>query len=275
MIVTTYKARWDSKKEYEKFWNNGKRYPLQQIETKPQHKPWAVLWIVVLIVAAAAFIWYYHQSKSNLTESEITVDSGSVAITIPDYNSEAVIEINEGVPFFLSEEMESITGENYSDLDNLGRCGPAVARLDRTLMPTEKRGAIGEIKPSGWVQKKYPGIVDSDPPYLYNRCHLIAYAMTGQNANELNLITGTRYMNAALMLPYEEQILRYLDRSDNHVLYRVTPVFKGAELLARGVELEAFSVEDEGEGICFNVFIYNIQPGVEIDYRTGESRLEE
>lgn len=142
-------------------------------------------------------------------------------------------------------------------------------------MPVEQRGAIGNIKPTGWVQKKYPGIVDSEPPYLYNRSHLIAYSMTGQNENELNLITGTRYMNATTMLSYEKQVLRYLDNSDNHVLYRVSPYFKGAEKLARGVELEAYSVEDNGEGICFHVFLYNVQLGIEIDYATGESRINQ
>ncbi len=124
------------------------------------------------------------------------------------------------------------------------------------------------------MQEKYEGIVDSDPPYLYNRCHLIAYALTGQNANELNLITGTRYMNVAAMLPWEEQVMRYLDDSENHVLYRVTPYFKGSELLARGVEMEAYSVEDEGQGVCFHVFIYNVQPGIVLDYSTGKSRIE-
>ena len=139
-------------------------------------------------------------------------------------------------------------------------------------MPTEERGSIGQIKPSGWVQEKYPGIVDSEPPYLYNRCHLIAYALTGQNANELNLITGTRYFNVEGMLPFEESVMRYLDKSDNHVLYRVSPYFKDDELLARGVEMEAYSVEDNGEGICFHVFVYNVQPGIELDYKMGESR---
>ena len=144
--------------------------------------------------------------------------------------------------------------------------------LERTMMPSEQRGPIGDVKPTGWVQEKSPGIVDSEPPYLYNRCHLIAYSMTGQNANELNLITGTRYMNATTMLSYEEQVLRYLDNSDNHVLYRVSPYFKGSELLARGVELEAYSVEDNGKGVCFHVFLYNVQPVIEIDYSTGQSR---
>ena len=171
-------------------------------------------------------------------------------------------------------DIKNITGEYYSELDSLGRCGVAYAMLDRSMMPDEERGDIGEIKPTGWVQNKYAGIVQSDPPYLYNRCHLIAYALTGQNANELNLITGTRYMNASVMLPWEEQIMRYLDHSENHVLYRVTPYFKEEELLARGVEMEAYSVEDEGSGMCFHVFVYNIQPGIVLDYSTGENWAE-
>ncbi len=135
-------------------------------------------------------------------------------------------------------------------------------------MPTEERGDIGMIRPTGWKQEKYPGIIDSEPPYLYNRCHLIAYAMTGQNANEKNLITGTHYMNTEGMLPYEKMVLRYLDDHDDQVLYRVTPYFSESELLARGVEMEAYSVQDEGEGICFHVFVYNVQPGIIIDYQT-------
>ena len=140
-------------------------------------------------------------------------------------------------------------------------------------MPTEERGTIGNIKPSGWNQAKYEGVIDSKPPYLYNRCHLIAYCLTAENANEKNLITGTRYMNVEGMLPFEEQVAKYLDQNDNHVLYRVTPVFDGDNLVASGVLLEAYSVEDNGEGVCFCVYCYNVQPGIEIDYKTGESSL--
>ena len=182
------------------------------------------------------------------------------------------MELNGNKPNFTEYDFSHITGENYSDLDRLGRRGKATVMLDRSMMPTEERSSIGQIKPSGWVQEKYPEIVDSEPPYLYNRCHLIAYALTGQNANELNLITGTRYFNVEGMLPFEESVMRYLDKSDNHVLYRVSPYFKDDELLARGVEMEAYSVEDNGEGICFHVFVYNVQPGIELDYKTGESR---
>ncbi|MBQ7582963.1 MAG: DNA/RNA non-specific endonuclease, partial [Lachnospiraceae bacterium] len=162
--------------------------------------------------------------------------------------------------------------ENYSELDSLGRCGEAYANLCRELMPVEERGEIGYIRPTGWVQEKYEGIIPSDPPYLYNRCHLIAYCLAAEDANEKNLITGTRYMNVEGMLPFEELVANYLDAHDNHVLYRVTPVFNGTNLVADGVLMEAYSVEDHGKGICFCVFCYNVQPGIEIDYGTGDSR---
>lgn len=204
--------------------------------------------------------------------SSSLVDSNPASI--PEYSGELSIELNGNVPGFTSYDYANVSGESYSELDKLGRCGTAFAMLDRSLMPTEERGSIGLIKPTGWVQEKYPGIVDSEPPYLYNRCHLIAYALTGQNANEKNLITGTRYFNVEGMLPYEEKVMRYLDNSDNHVLYRVSPYFKDNELLGRGVEMEAYSVEDNGEGVCFHVFIYNVQLGIEIDYKTGESKLD-
>ncbi len=165
-----------------------------------------------------------------------------------------------------------VKGEHYSPLDLLGRCGTAVAMLDRSMMPVQERESIGQVKPSGWNQAKYPGIVHSEPPYLYNRCHLIAHALTGQNANEENLITGTRYMNAETMLPWEKKVMRYLENTGGHVLYRVSPYFKNRELVARGVELEAYSVEDQGEGVCFHVFVYNVQPGIVINYQTGESK---
>ncbi len=194
--------------------------------------------------------------------------------SIPDYAGEPSVELNGNIPSFTEYDLERISGEQYSDLDSLGRCGSACAMLDASMMPQEERGEIGEVRPSGWRQKKYPGLIDSDPPFLYNRCHLIAFALTGQNANEKNLITGTRYMNFIAMLPYEQQVMRFLDSSGDHVLYRVTPYFRGAELLARGVELEAYSVEDSGRGVCFHVFAYNVQPGVVIDYRTGENREE-
>lgn len=194
--------------------------------------------------------------------------------SIPDYQGEDYIVLNDGLPCFNSWDIENITGEHYSELDRLGRCGVAYAMLDRSMMPTGKRGDIHQIKPSGWRQKKYEGLVDSDPPYLYNRSHLIAYALAGEEANELNLITGTRYMNAETMLPWEEEVMRFLEGSNDHVLYRVTPYFKGDELLSRGVEMEAYSVEDEGRSICYHVFVYNVQPGIVLDYSTGNNRAE-
>ncbi|WP_081668454.1 DNA/RNA non-specific endonuclease [Butyrivibrio sp. MC2013] len=225
--------------------------------------------VVAYVVSLRVGNFGVRLSTTNTSGSESLVNSDPSSI--PDYFGEDYVILNGGSPCFNHWDVENITGEHYSELDSKGRCGEAYAMLDRTMMPTEKRGEIGQIKPTGWVQRKYEGIVDSNPPYLYNRCHLIAYALTGQNANELNLITGTRYMNVELMLPWEEKVMSYLDNSDNHVLYRVTPYFKSNELLARGVEMEAYSVEDNGDSICFHVFIYNVQPGIEIDYNSGES----
>lgn len=195
-------------------------------------------------------------------------------LTIPAYSGQAYAIINDNMPFFEAEDKQTKTFECYSELDLLGRCGVAYANVSRELMPREKRGEIGRVKPTGWQQAKYEGIVNSRPPYLYNRCHLIAYCLTAENANEQNLITGTRYMNVEGMLPFEEQVARYLDNHDNHVLYRVTPVFDGSNLLADGVLMEAYSVEDNGDGICFCVFCYNVQPGVRLDYSNGDSELE-
>lgn len=194
---------------------------------------------------------------------------------IPAYDGRDYVSLNDGIPGFNLYDLQNVSGERYSELDPLGRCGAATAMLERSMMPKTDRESIGEIKPTGWVQKKYEGIVDSKPPYLYNRCHLIAYALTGQNANEKNLITGTRYFNAEAMLPWEIKIMEYLEHSENHVLYRVTPCFLGEELLARGVEMEAYSVEDFGKGVCFHVFVYNVQPGIVLDYATGESKILE
>ena len=241
-----------------------------------------VIAAVVLVLAVAILIVRYitYNNHVNLEGGLYSQDEPSKSLvetnpdSIPDYTGEDVIELRANLPNFTFYDFDHIKGENYMQLDPLGRCGTAYALLDRTMMPEDERGEIGSIKPTGWKQEKYPGIVDSDPPYLYNRCHLIAYALTGQNANELNLITGTRHFNSEVMLPYEIKVMRYLDHSDNHVLYRVTPYFKGNELVARGVEMEAYSIEDNGEGVCFHVFCYNVQPGIEIDYATGENRQQ-
>lgn len=192
-------------------------------------------------------------------------------LQIPEYSGQAYTTVNGNIPFFGDDEKTTESFESYSELDSLGRCGVAYANIGRKLMPTEERGEISSIKPTGWQQAKYEGIIKSNPPYLYNRCHLIAYCLTAENANEKNLITGTRYMNIEGMLPFEERVAKYLEKRDYHVLYRVTPIFEGDNLLASGVLMEAYSVEDEGEGICFCVYAYNVQPGVEIDYKTGKS----
>ena len=181
-----------------------------------------------------------------------------------------ILEDNQ--PAFTQEEITDESYESYSPLDSLGRCGVAMASVGQDLMPTEDRGSIGQVKPSGWHTVKYD-IVDGK--YLYNRCHLIGFQLTGENANEANLITGTRYLNVEGMLPFENLVADYVQETGNHVLYRVTPVFQGDELVARGVVMEALSVEDQGEGVCFHVYAYNVQPGIAIDYATGGSRLEE
>ena len=182
------------------------------------------------------------------------------------------VQINQNIPLFSeADKIRTDSFETCSNLDALGRCGTAYANICKELMPTEKRGEIGQIKPSGWVQAKYEGIVNSKPPYLYNRCHLIGYQLAAENANEKNLITGTRYLNVDGMLPFENMVADYVERTGNHVLYRVTPVFAGNELACRGVSMEAWSVEDSGKGICFYVFCPNVQPGVTIDYATGQS----
>lgn len=184
-----------------------------------------------------------------------------------------VEEQNNNIPEFTEAERHCTEPfELYSELDTLGRCGTAYANLCKELMPEKERGEIGHIKPSGWHTVKYPGIVEGN--YLYNRCHLIAFCLAGENANEKNLITGTRYFNVNGMLPYEEKVADYIDKTYNHVLYRVTPVYEGNNLIASGVQIEGWSVEDNGSGICFNVYISNIQPGIKIDYSTGNSWIK-
>ena len=191
---------------------------------------------------------------------------------LPEYSGEPYVVLNENVPDFPQEDETTNSFERYSPLDDLGRCGTAYANIGTDLMPTEERGSIGQVKPSGWQTVKYDCV---DGKYLYNRCHLIGYQLSGENANEENLITGTRYLNVEGMLPFEDQVADYVQETDNHVLYRVTPIFEGDNLLASGVVMEAKSVEDDGTGVCFCVYVYNVQPGVVIDYATGASWLEE
>ena len=188
--------------------------------------------------------------------------------TIPEYSGEAYVALNDNAPDFDVDNLPARSFEEYAELDSLGRCGAAYANVGLDLMPTEKRGAIGQVKPSGWQTVQYD-IVDGK--YLYNRCHLIGYQLTAENANKQNLITGTRYLNVQGMLPFENLTADYVKETGNHVLYRVTPVFDGDNLVAHGVQMEAISVEDKGEGVLFNVYCYNVQPGIVIDYATGES----
>ena len=191
---------------------------------------------------------------------------------IPEYSGTAYVVLQGNQPDFSEEELARFGEEAYSSLDVLGRCGPAFAVVGPETLPTEERGAIGQVKPTGWHLVKYDCV---DGKYLYNRCHLIGYQLSGENANEKNLITGTRYLNVVGMLPFENEVADYVEDTGNHVAYRVTPIFRDGELLARGVQMEAWSIEDQGRGVCFNLYAYNVQPGVEIDYATGESWLSE
>lgn len=189
---------------------------------------------------------------------------------LPAYSGTPYVALNNNVPSFTSDQYVTTSYELYSELDSLRRCGVAIACIGVDLMPTEERESISSVKPSGWQSVQYD-IVDGK--YLYNRCHLIGFQLSGENANNKNLITGTRYMNVDGMLPFENMVADYVKETKNHVLFRVTPIFYGNELVARGVQMEAYSVEDHGDGICFNVFVYNVQPGITIDYMTGKSHL--
>ena len=241
--------------------------------------------IVTTVTESETAVTTVSESETSDTESEIadepaaqsvqTQPSTEVTISaddIPAYAGDPYVTINDNEPQFLETDLATSSYEYYSDLDDLGRCGVVYACIGMDLMPTEERGNIGSVKPSGWHTVKYD-IVDGK--YLYNRCHLIGYQLSGENANVNNLITGTRYLNVEGMLPFENMVVDYVKETENHVLYRVTPVFEGNNLVASGVQIEAQSVEDQGEGILFNVYCYNVQPGVTIDYATGDSVLEE
>ena len=192
------------------------------------------------------------------------------AADVPAYSGKPYTAVNNNEPYFTSDDLTTEVFENYSELDALGRCGVAYANVCLETMPTEKRGSISEVKPTGWHSVKYDNV---DGKSLYNRCHLIGYQLTAENANKQNLITGTRYLNVDGMLPFENMVADYVKETDNHVLYRVTPIFTGDNLVADGVLMEGYSVEDEGDGICFCVYAYNVQPGITIDYATGDSWL--
>ena len=211
----------------------------------------------ILLMLCMGLLMIYWLTKPGISMEEI-----------PPYEGEAYVEINKNQPSFTQEELVEKSFESYSPLDPLGRCGAATACIGLDIMPQEERGDIQDVHPTGWVQAQYDFVSGGN---LYNRCHLIAFQLTGENDNEENLITGTRYMNEA-MIPFENMVADYIKETGNHVLYRVTPVFEEMDLVAQGVQMEAVSVEDGGYGICFNVFLYNVQPGVEIDYATGESQ---
>lgn len=232
--------------------------------------------IKVIIVIVVAFLFelyvYYENDILKFIYSNLGINNNvSYNIDeIPEYSGKPYVILNDNNPLFEKNDINTKSFEKYSKLDYLGRCGVAFANVSVDTMPTKERGSIGMIKPSGWHTVKYD-IVNGK--YLYNRCHLIGYQLTGENANEKNLITCTRYMNTTGMLQFENQVAEYVKETNNHVLYRTTPVFKDDNLLVSGVQIEALSVEDNGKGIKFNVFVYNVQDGIEIDYRTGNSKL--
>ena len=228
--------------------------------------------IAIICIAIASYI-NPNISGETLTASNnnlISENSFNIA-NIPDFSSNPYVIINNNEPNFNKEDFTTNSFEKYSKLDSLGRCGVAYACLGIDTMPSanEERESISSVQPSGWINKKYD-IVDGG--YLYNRCHLIGYQLSAENANEKNLITGTKYMNTEGMLPFENKIAEYVKDSGNHVLYRVTPIYQGENLVASGVQMEAKSVEDNGKGICFNVYCYNVQPGITINYKTGDSK---
>lgn len=201
-------------------------------------------------------------------DSSAQVQSAATLAEVPEYSGDPYVEINDNQPEFEDYELTTEAFEEYSELDELGRCGTAEACVGEETMPTEERGNISSVKPTGWKNKDYDNV---DGGRLYNRCHLIGFQLTGENANEKNLITGTRYMNTEGMLPFENMVADYVHETDNHVLYRVTPIFDGDDLVASGVQMEAESVEDDGAGVCFNVYVYNVQPQITINYATGDN----
>lgn len=231
--------------------------------------------LLILIVSLSVLSGCSAGENNFFNDLDITAQSASDYVNsdlsnIPDYDGKAYVELNGNVPEFSeSEKTYSESFEEYGKLDSLGRCTYAVSCIGKDLMPTEKRGSIGSVKPSGWHISNYDFV---DGKYLYNRCHLIGYQLTAENANERNLITGTRYLNVEGMLPFENDVADYIEITNNHVYYKVTPIFEGNNLVANGVQMQAYSVEDNGQGISFNVYCYNVQPGVAIDYATGDNQ---
>lgn len=217
---------------------------------------------ILPVILAFGVISSFLMGCSQSTQNSISLEN------IPEFSDQAYVILDDNQPNFSKSDKTLDVFETYSPLDDLGRCGTAYANICTELMPTEERGSISSVKPSGWQTAKYDFV---DGKYLYNRCHLIGYQLAAENANQENLITGTRYLNVTGMLPFENQVADYVKKTGNHVLYRVTPIFQDPELVARGVEMEAWSVEDNGTGVCFHIYAYNNQPGVTIDYATGQS----
>lgn len=253
------------------------------MKLKLDRRLYIAILIVLLICLAVALCWELQaQQQGSGPEPEPTMNFLPVFDPgeengeeedeeIPPYSGAAYVSVHGNTPYFAQEEYTTDAFENYSELDGLGRCGVAYANICKELMPTERRESISSVRPSGWQSVRYNGLVDGGS--LYNRCHLIGFQLAGENANPKNLITGTRYLNINGMLDFENLVADYVKETDGHVLYRVTPVFTGENLVADGVLMEGWSVEDSGEGVCFCVFAYNVQPGVEINYATGESAL--
>ncbi len=208
--------------------------------------------------------------------SYVSEDIETFASDLPEYEGYPWVVVNDNVPFFTDSELDSYVDsdsfESYAELDALGRCGTAEALVSLDTMPTEERESISRVKPTGWVNNKYDSSL-VDGGYIYNRCHLIGFQLTGENANEKNLITGTRAMNVDGMLGFENDVADYIASTGKPVLYRVTPIFVGDELVARGVLMEAYSVADNGAGVMFCVYCFNVQPGIEIDYATGDNHM--
>ena len=222
----------------------------------------------ILVVIILAIIGIYYQGISG--ESYAINNNSYNLEDIPEYNGKDYVIINDNIPNFKEEDYNTSSFEKYSDLDSLGRCGVAYANISKDLMPTKERESIVSVKPTGWHTVRYDDLIEDK--YLYNRCHLIGYQLTGENANPKNLITCTRYTNSVSMLEFENKVSNYIKKTNNHVLYRVTPIFQNNNLLVSGIEIEASSVEDKCGEICFHVYIYNIQQGIEIDYTTGDSK---
>ncbi len=217
---------------------------------------------VLLLILILGISWYVNRQNQPVYSQSVQ--------DVPAFSGSPYVVINGNQPEFTPEELTAQAYEYYSPLDLLGRCGYTMACIGAELMPTQERESISQVKPTGWIQAQYDHVEGKS---LYNRCHLIGFQLTGENANERNLVTGTRYCNTEGMLPFENMAADYIRETGNHILYRVTPIFNGEELVCRGLQMEAWSLEDQGDGICFNVYVYNVQPGVEIDYATGESWL--